>query len=283
MFDILNSAFIRPSRDGRRKSLAEQKFNREKALRLRSEGATFVAIGRAVGVHPRTVQHWCALASEVGADVVISGGRRGATKGDRSILSVDQEREIVELITTRLPDRYPLWSLDALIALIRERFEVEMSRRTIANYLARWGIDQKILAVSEKQKEAARNVRRRATGKNELLFWAGQVTMASCSESIGYPGKGDIQMIYAVTGRDEIFFMCRTEEFRESRLAWNHFIDGLAAVAEQRKPPRRAFVLLPKAMNVREQLMTWAEWRDRRQGQGPVVEFVLPEGGVASG
>lgn len=291
MFDILNSAFIRQGRDGHPKNLAEQTLaeqkRREKALEMRRKGTTFKAIALAVGVHPRTVQHWCAQAEKGKEEAVIQGGRRGATVGDGRILDVDQVREILELITTQLPGatlagpQFRLWSVDAVLALIRERFKVEMSRRSIANYLSRWGIDQKIPSVSWQPEEVIRYIQSRAMKEKALMFWAGQVSAPSCSDSFGTPSKGDIQMLYAVTGRGEIFFMFETGELRESGLSWARFLDELGAVAMQRKAPRKAFVLLPRFMEEHEQLMAWDVWNARHTLQRPIVFYVLP--GVGEG
>jgi transposase len=238
-------------------------------------------------VHPRTVQHWCALARKNGADAVIEGGKRGAAVGDGRILDVDQGREILELITTQLPGatlagpQFRLWCVDAVLALIRERFKVEMSRRSIANYLSRWGIDQKITPVSWQPEEVIRYIQSRAMKEKALMFWAGQVSAPSCSDSFGNPSKGDIQMLYAVTGRGEIYFMFETEALRESRLSWARFLDELGVIASQRKAPRKAFVLLPRFMKEHEQLMAWDVWNARHTLQRPIVFYVLP--GVGEG
>jgi transposase len=281
VFEILNSAFIRPSRDDHPKNLAEQTLaeqkRRKKALKMRRKGTTFKAIALEVGVHPRTVQHWCAQAGKIGEKAVIRGGRRGATVGDGRVLSPEQEREIVGLITTQLPGpQFRLWCVDAVLALIRERFKVEMSRRSIANYLSRWGIDQKIPRVSWQPEEVIRYIQSRAMKEKALMFWAGQVSAPSCSDSFGNPSTGDIQMLYAVTGRGEIYFMFETEALRESGLSWARFLDELGVIASQRKAPRRAFVLLPRFMEEHEQLMAWDVWNALHTLQRPIVFYVLP-------
>ena len=133
----LDSKFNRVVIDARKFGVEAQAAKRKKALELRDKGNTFVAIAKELGVHPRTVQHWCDQAGKIGAKAVIEGGRRGANEGVGRLLSPEQEREIVGLITSQLPGvPFRLWCVDALMDLILERFELQISRRSIGNYLA---------------------------------------------------------------------------------------------------------------------------------------------------
>ena len=99
----LDSKFNRVVIDARKFGVEAQAAKRKKALELRDKGNTFVAIAKELGVHPRTVQHWCAQAGKIGKEAVIKWGRRGVTIGDGRVLSPVQEREIVGYITTQLP------------------------------------------------------------------------------------------------------------------------------------------------------------------------------------
>jgi transposase len=276
MFDPKTYSFgVMP--DGRRAESAIQKDRRQKALKMRDEGATFAAIAKELKVHSRTVQHWCAQAREVGAEAVIKGGRRGATVGDGRVLSPEQEREIVGLITTQLPGmQFRLWCVDALLELIRERFKMQISRGSVGNYLMRWGIGQQIPELPLYSDEVVRYIRSRAVKEKALMFWAGEMTPAFCSGPAGKLTDGDIPMLYALTSKGEIYFMFETVELRESRTLWTRFVEELGLMASERKARRKAFVLVPRSMESHEQLSAWEEGNARRPVYSTLVFFVLP-------
>ena len=243
--------------DGRRRDQDEQESKRKEALEKRDKGNTFAAIAKDLGVHPRTVQHWCALAGEIGAKAVIEGGRRGANEGVGRLLSPEQEREIVGLITSQLPGvPFRLWCVDALMDLILERFELQISRRSIGNYLARWGIDPKIPFDTSQAREIVLKIRGRVSLDHQrehegLIFWAGEMTPARCSGLVGELTNGDSPMLYALTGKGEVFFMFETDEHRDNQTLWTRFVEVLGAMASDKKTPRTAFVLVlsPTWMN----------------------------------
>jgi len=248
----LDSKFNRVVIDARKFGVEEQAAKREKALELRDKGNTFVAIAKGLGVHPRTVQHWFALAGKIGDEAVIKWGRRGATVGDGRLLSSEQEREILGHITTQLPGpQFRLWCVDALLVLIREHFKMHISRGSVGNYLSRWGIKPQIPESLTQSEALIRWIRERAHKEKALMFWAGEMTPQIRSEPASKLTDGDIPMLYARIGKGEIHFMFETDELRESGQSWVQFVKELSMIALERRSPRKAFVLVtsPKGLN----------------------------------
>lgn len=257
----LDSLFNRVSIDARtigtkaQKAKREEAFEMRDAFELRDERVSPEAIANKLGVHPRTVRHWFAQAQGGKEDAVIQGGKRGATVGDGRVLSAEQEREIVGHITTRLPGpQFRLWCIDALLELIRDRFNMDISRGSVGNYLMRWGIDPPAPSKPPQTTYAFQRVRERALKEKALMFWAGEMTPAFCSEPAGKLTDGDIPMLYARIGKGQIFFMCETDELRESQKAWARFAEELGMIASARKAPRKAFVLVPHPMGINKEL-----------------------------
>lgn len=259
----IDSIFNQVAIDGRLFGPEAQKAKREDAFELRDEiemsgkrvSPKSIAKDKKVGVHVRTVQHWFAQAKKIGKEAVIQGGKRGATLGDGRVLSAEQEREIVGLITTQLPGpQFRLWCIDALLELIRERFKMDISRGSVANYLARWGIDPQIPPKPPNTNYAFQRVCERALKEKALMFWAGEMTPAFCSEPAGKLTDGDIPMLYAIIGKGQIYFMFETDELRESRSLWARFVEDLGMIASARKAPRKAFVLVPRSIGMNKQL-----------------------------
>ena len=248
----LDSKFNRVVIDARKFGVEAQAAKRKKALELRDKGNTFVAIAKELGVHPRTVQHWCAQAGKIGKEVVIKWGRRGVTIGDGRVLSPVQEREIVGYITTQFPGpQFRLWCVEAILALIRARFKMNISRGSVRNYLLRWGIKPQISESLTQSEALIRWIRERAKKERALIFWAGEMTPPFWFEPAGKLTNGDIPMLYARIGKGEIHFMFETDELRESGQSWARFVKELSMIALERRSPRKAFVLVmsPKGLN----------------------------------
>jgi transposase len=254
----LDSKLNRVVIDARKFGPKAQKAKRERAFEMRKKGISPMVIAKdeKVGVHVRTVQHWFAQADKgEEEDVVIQGGKRGATVGDNRVLSAEQEREIVGHITTQLPGpQFRLWCVDALLELIRDRFMMDISRGSVGNYLMRWGIDPPAPSKPPQTTYAYQRVRERALKEKALMFWAGEMTPAFCSEPAGKLTDGDIPMLYARIGKGQIFFMFETEELRESRMLWARFAEELGMIASARKAPRKAFVLVPHPQGMNKEL-----------------------------
>jgi transposase len=238
-------------------------------------GNTFAAIAKAEGVHPRTVQHWCAQEGKIGEEAVIKWGRRGVTIGDGRVLIPKQEREIVGHITTQLPGPpFRLWCVDALLELIRERFKMDISRGSVGNYLARWGIKPQIPEVSTQSEAPIRRIRERAQKEKALIFWAGEMTPPFRSEPAGKLTDGDILMRYARIGKGEIHFMFETDELRESGRKWSRFVEELGIIASERRSPRKAFVLVTSPKWSNKELLALHDLKYRRRPQPFEIFYV---------
>ena len=272
----LDSKFNRVVIDARKFGVEAQAAKRKRALELRDEGATFAAIAKELGVHPRTVQHWCDQAGKIGAKAVIKWGRRGVTIGDGRVLSPVQEREIVGHITTQLPGPpFRLWCVEALLELIRERFKMNISRGSVGNYLVRWGIKPEIPEPSKRSEAWVLRIRERAQYEKALIFWAGEMTPPLCSEPDGKLTDGDIPMLYARIGKGEIHFMFETDELRESGQSWVQFVKELGRIALKRKSPHKAFVLVTNSIWLDKLFVAWSTAPER----SPLRYSVFRQGG----
>lgn len=69
--------------------------------------------------------------------------RLGRPAGTGRLQTAEQEREVQRLIRERTPEQlkmvYALWTRQAVAELIRDRFGIELSARTMGLYLKRWG------------------------------------------------------------------------------------------------------------------------------------------------
>ena len=81
---------------------------------------------------------------KVGGEAALMPAARGRKQGTGRTLTKEQEDELRKLIRVKRPWFYglkdSLWSRDAVMRLMEQRFAVKLSVRGVDNYLTRWGI-----------------------------------------------------------------------------------------------------------------------------------------------
>lgn len=132
---------------------------RVQVIRLREAGRTYDEIAAQTGLSRTGVFDICRRYARGGAKALRDaiGGRQ---VGEGRRLSVDQEREIRQLICSKTPDQLEmpdaLWTRGAVAALIAQRFGIRLAIRTMGLYLSRWGFTpQKPLRRAYEQSPAA--------------------------------------------------------------------------------------------------------------------------------
>ena len=201
-------------------------------------GHEFSEIGKAVGVHPRTVQYWWQRYQAEGLKSAVDGGKRGSEVGERRTLTGEQEWAVQQLISEKMPDQlklaFALWTRGAVKELIRKRFGVEMPIRTVGEYLKRWGFtpqkplkrayEQKPELVEAWLKESYPEIARRAKAEEAEIHWGDETGVRSdCQHGRSYApvGQTPVQrvsgsrfatnMISTVTNQGKVRFMLYRE------------------------------------------------------------------------
>jgi transposase len=251
--------------DARKVGKVAQQEKRKTAFRMREQGHTFKSIGDAVGVHPRTVVRWFAMARTSGKKLVIKGGQAGRVYGAKRRLSSDQESEIRRLIIDKMPDQmkmpFALWTRAAIRELIYERFGIDMPIRTVGDYLLRWGFTpQRPLKKAYRQNPAAvmrwketeyPEIRRRAKRENAEIQWSDETGIRS-DQYVGssYSPKGltpvrevsgsrfSTNMISSITNQGKVKFMTY-----EEKMTSKVFIEFLRRLVKDNKG-RKIFLIL---------------------------------------
>ena len=224
--------------DARKLNPDEQREKRTIALRMREQGYTFQATAEAVGVHPRTVAKWAAIAAQEGKQVAIKGGQRGTRMGERRSLTESQEILIQTLITDKMPDQlkmsFALWTRDAVRELIHEQCGFQMPIRTVGEYLKRWGYtpqrplkrayQQNAKVVQRWLDEDYPLIAQRAKAESAEIQWGDETGIRSdchAGRSFAPAGKTPVRrvsgsrfstnMISSVTNRGKLRFMMYRE------------------------------------------------------------------------
>jgi transposase len=128
------------ARDARKLPPFAQEELRFRALAMVRQGMTQRAVAKLLEVTRVSVNKWCRRAAREG-EAALKAQKRGNPSGPR--LAGTQAAIICNLIRDRCPDQlklpFFLWTREAVQALIRKRFGIELAVRTVGDYLARWG------------------------------------------------------------------------------------------------------------------------------------------------
>ena len=240
----------------------EQMEMRREALGMRKRGDAFPEIGRKLGIHPRTVQKWCAKALTNVNEMVIRRGKRGVAVGANRMLTADQEQEIWASIAGHLPSdqtfRLPfrIWSRDAVQALIAQKFQLSLSARLLTDYLTRWGILPQKPVLLDKEYAHYRAIARDAKTEGGEIFWGGE-TDVPILVNVETGSNPTVRMIYAVTNRGKVYFLFESEWLPDRNSTWPVLLDALGKMSSRKSPPRKAFVILPFPLAEHEPLTSW--------------------------
>src|SRR5208283_4377788 len=160
-----------------------QETIRLKSMAALKEGRSKTEVARLFGVTRQAVHVWIVRRQEAGTRG-LRARRRGRPLGGR--LSPKQERKICCLITDHCPDQlklpFYLWTREAVVHLIVQRFGVRLSVWTVGRMLARWGFtpQKPTRRAFEQDNRAVRSwltrkypaIRALARREKALVFWA---------------------------------------------------------------------------------------------------------------
>jgi transposase len=179
------------------------------ALRLRALhgcelGYTETEVAQLLGLARETVCRWWAAYLRGGLQG-LPHDRTGRPLGTGRLLSDAQAQRIQDLLRSHHPDELgihaPLWTRQAVAALIRQECQVEMPVRTVGLYLRRWGFtpkrprrhsrDQDPEEVRRWLEETYPAIEARAAGEGAVIYWGDEVGVAADQQPArGYAPRG---------------------------------------------------------------------------------------------
>lgn len=193
---------------------------------------------RTFGVTRQSIHNWMTSVEE-GGTRALRARRRGPKKGS-GLLAPHQAATVVRMVTASCPDQlrlpFALWTREAVCALVRRRFEAEMSVWTAGRYLKAWGLTpQKPMRRAYERDPAAVKawvheeypaIARRAKAEKAEIHWGDQMGLRSDHQAgTSYskrgvtpviPGTGKrfgCSMMSTITNRGALAFMVFTERF----------------------------------------------------------------------
>jgi len=129
--------------DMRSLSHAARLARRVEVIRLRKAGGTYDVIAEKHGLSSTGVFDICKRYEAAGALGLLDKASGRRTDQCR-VLDPLQEATLRKVIERHTPDRLgmpdPLWTREAVLQLIEQRYGIRMPSRTLGSYLTRWGL-----------------------------------------------------------------------------------------------------------------------------------------------
>jgi transposase len=250
------------------RSLSEESLEllRRQAHRLRLEGRTWAEIASIVGVHMSTLMSWVRR-FKIGTSGLseVSSARRGRRFGENRTISLADELMLRELIVTGSPSQlglpFALWNRRAVQGAIEVKFGLDMSIRTVGEYLRRWGftpqrpvkraIEQRPEQVQQWLKADYPALVRKALAQGGEIYWGDETAIKQDTAWVrGYAKAGQtpvlqhntrwksLTLISALTNQGLVRFA-----LHEGAINSERFIDFLQALTDDAKP-RKVFLIV---------------------------------------
>jgi transposase len=224
--------------DTRKLPPSTQEEIRRKAVAAVNDGMTQTKAAKVFGVAQKTIWTWLKAFREGGADALKA--RKRGPKGEKAKLRGWQAATICNMIRDNHPEQlklpFVLWTADAVRQLIRRRFNVRVSQRTVRRYLSRWGFTpQKPVRRAYERDDAAVEywleerypaIREAAKKERALIYWGDEMGVRSDHQAgRSYAPKGKTpaiagtgqrfgcNVLSALTNRGHLSFMVFKRRF----------------------------------------------------------------------
>ena len=222
----------------------EQYQIRKSIVRLSKKGKTNGEIAEILDVSERHVRSVKKKYSEGGL-AALKPKKRGRSKGEKRLLTPEQEKEIQKTIVDKDPMQLKfkdcIWTRKNISELIFRKYGVKMKLSTLGYYLQRWGFSvQRPVKRAYKQdqekidkwlNEEFPGITERANAENAEIFFGDETNIQNTANYMkGYAPKGKtpvvrveaqkfkINMLSAISKRGKLRFMLYKENMDASKL-----------------------------------------------------------------
>ena len=218
--------------------------------------------------------------------------KRGRKKGEKTVLSSEQEREIKSIIKDKFPDQYKmdfmLWNRAAICALVKRLYGIEMPLRLVSDYMERWNFTcQRPIKRSNKQdgvkvenfkKVVYPAIKARCKAEKGEIYWGDETGINNYENySRGFAPKGEppvlkveakrerINMISAINNYGTVRFM-----LYDTKMTQQRFIEFLERLVTDAK--RKVFFIVDNLKVHHGKIV--AEWLEANKGK--IEMFFIP-------
>ena len=148
--------------------------------------------------------------------------KRGRKVGEKKLLSPEQEKEIKNIITDKSPDQLKfacfLWTINTVRELIRQKYEIQLGKETVREYLESWGMSSQRPAKQaykqdEKSVEIFKNeiypaIKKRAKAENAEIYFGDETGINNQAHNPrGYAPRGKTPVVKVEVSRKTVNMM----------------------------------------------------------------------------
>ena len=280
---------MKTKKDTRNLTQIEQDVIREKAVLMVKSGISQTETARLLGVSRQSVNVWYNKYLESGKKSLKSK-KRGNPQEPK--LKGYQAAAIVNIIKDKHPEQlklpFILWTREAIQKLIKNKFNIDVSLKTVGRYLASWGFtpqkpykkaqQQNPKLVEEWLKNEYPKIKEKAKEEKASIFWGDETGLRSThSAGRSYSIKGktpevkvsakrfSLNIVSAITNSGKLYFKTYTGKF--SSKVFIEFINRLI------KQVKRKIFLIVDNLSVHKSKMVkkWINGHKRK-----IELFFLP-------
>jgi transposase len=135
-------SLITVKQDYRRLSREQREVLRNRGITMIKSGIKKSDVAKFLGTNNTTVSFWWKRYKTEGCQG-LKEKKCGAKSENCKLLTEEQEIKVQRLITDRFPEQYKLsfalWTRKAVKELVKQQFNIDISIRTIGDYLHSWG------------------------------------------------------------------------------------------------------------------------------------------------
>lgn len=230
--------------DARTLSQDAQYEKRQIVIKLRKKGMKNREVAEIVGLSESHTSVIWKKYQQAGKGA-IAKKKRGRRMGECKVLTVEQEYELQKILIEKTPDqlkfKFALWTRQAVQELIKRQYNLDIPRRTLSDYLKKWGFtcqkpakrayEQQPTIVQKWLDEEYPAIEAKAKTENAEIFWGDETGIENTEyQARGFAPKGKtpviklnakksrINMISAISNQGTLRFMFYDETMISERL-----------------------------------------------------------------
>ncbi len=249
------------TKDARSLAPIAQQELRQRAVKAVLDGKTQIEVARLFGVTRQALGLWVKAYRE-GGSRALKQKRRGRPPGGS--LDAKQERRMAKIVIDKRPNQlklpFYLWTREAVVQMIKEKLEIELSVWTVGRYLKKWGFtpqkpirrayERSDFKVQRWLTEEYPAIKKQAAHEKAEIFWADEMGLRSdhtSGKTYGRKGQTPVvpitgdrfgcNMISALNNRGTLYFMVFKDRFKT-----DVFLDFLRRLIRQAK--RKVYLIV---------------------------------------
>ena len=207
--------------------------------------------------------------------------KRGRKVGDGKLLSLEQETEIKRIIIDKNPDQMKLacylWTINAVRELIRQKYDIQLGKETIREYLQSWGMSsqrpaKRAYKQDEKAVEAFKNeaypeIQKRAKMENAEIYFGDETGINNQAYNPrGYAPKGQTPVVKVEVSRKRVNMMSAVSpsghhkfKLYEDSTTQQKLIEFMAALVKDKRKNKIYLILDNLKVHHGKLVLAWLE------------------------